>query len=54
MNTRHILSLDDTTDLVFETHVKHAIGLVKDEVTDVGKADTTTLDEINETSGSGA
>jgi len=54
MDTRHILSLNDATDLVFETHVKHAVGLVKDKVPDVGKADTTTFDEINETSGSGA
>jgi len=54
MDTRHILSLNDATDLVFETHVKHAVGLVKDEVTDVGKADATPFDEINKTSGSGA
>lgn len=54
MDTRHILSLNDATDLVFETHVKHAVGLVKDEIADVGKADATTFDEINKTSGSGA
>ena len=54
MDTRHILLLNDAADLMFETHVKHAVGFVKDEVTDVGKADTTTFDEINKTSGSGA
>ena len=54
MDAGHILSLDDTTDLVFETHVEHAVGLVKDKVTDIGKADATALDEINKTSGSGA
>ena len=54
VDTRHIFSLNDTTDLMFETHVKHAVCLVKDKVTDVGKADTTALDEINKASGSGA
>ena len=54
VDTRHILSLDDATDLMFETHVKHTVRLVKNEVTDVGKADATTFDEINKTSGSGA
>jgi hypothetical protein len=38
-------------DLAFEAHVKHAVGLVKDKLANVGQADTTTLDEINETSG---
>ena len=54
VDTRHILSLDDATDLMFKTHIKHAVGLVKDKVTDVGETDTTTLDEIDETSGGGA
>ena len=53
MDTRHVLSLDDTTDLVFEAHVEHAVGLVKNKVTNVGQADTTTLNEINETPRSG-
>jgi hypothetical protein len=44
MNTGHVLSLNDTTDLVFETHVKHTIRLVEDKVTDVSKADATALD----------
>jgi hypothetical protein len=36
--------------LGFEPHIKHAIGLVEDKVPDVGKTDTSTLDEIDETS----
>ena len=54
MNTGHIFSLDDTTDLMFETHVKHTIGLIKDKIPNVSEADTSALDEINKTSGSGA
>ena len=54
VDARHILSLNDATNLVFETHVKHTVSLIKDKVTDVGEADTTTFDEINKTSGSGA
>ena len=53
-NAGHVLSLNYTTNLVFETHVEHAIRFVKDEVTDVGEADATTLDQINEASGSSA
>ena len=54
MDTRHIFSLDDATDLMFETHVKHTIGLVEDKIPNVGEADATTLNEINKASGSGA
>jgi hypothetical protein len=43
--------LDDTTNLGLETHVQHAIGLVKDEVLDVGETNTTTFDEIYEATG---
>ena len=43
MNTRHVLSLYNTTNLMLETHVKHAIRLVEDKVTDIGKADATTF-----------
>ena len=53
MNTRHVLALDDTANLRLETHVKHAIGLIEHEVLDVSKADTATLDEIDETTRSG-
>lgn len=51
VNTRHVLLLYNTTDLMFETHVKHAIRLVEDEVTDIGKTDATTFDHIDETPG---
>ena len=54
MNTGHVFSLDDTTDLMFETHVKHTIGLVEDKIPNVTEADTTAFDEINKASGSGA
>jgi hypothetical protein len=49
LSARHIFALDNTTNLGFETHVKHTVGLIKDEVTDVGKADASTLDKIDET-----
>ena len=52
MNAGHVLFLNDATDLMFETHVKHAVRLVKDKVADIRKADATALDQINETSGS--
>ena len=54
MDAGYVLSSDNTMDPGFEAHVKHAGGLVGDKVTDVGQADTTALNEINETSGSGA
>jgi hypothetical protein len=46
MNTRHILSLDNTMDLGFEAHVKHMGGLIRNKVTDVGQADMTTLSSL--------
>ena len=49
----HVLALDDATDLGLETHVEHAVGLVEDEVADVGERDATALDEVDETSGRG-
>jgi len=50
----HIFSLHDTSNLGFETHVKHAIGLVKDEILDVGEADAATFNQINKTARRGA
>lgn len=50
----HILSLNNTPDLGLETHVKHAIGLVKDEILDVGEADAATFDQVNKTARCGA
>lgn len=49
VHTRHILALDNTTDLGLETHVQHAVSLVKHQVLDVDERDTTTLDKVNQT-----
>jgi hypothetical protein len=51
MDAGHVLSLHDTTNLGLETHVKHAISLVKYQVLDVGETDASTLDEIDKTTG---
>jgi hypothetical protein len=48
---RHILTLDNTANLRLETHVQHAIGLIKNKVLDVLEGDAATLDQINETTG---
>lgn len=45
----HVLTLNDTANLGLETHVKHAISLIKDKVLDVAEGDTATLDEIDKT-----
>jgi hypothetical protein len=37
--------------LGLETHVQHAISLIKDQVLDVAQGDTATLDQIDETTG---
>ena len=50
----HILSLHNTPDLGLETHVKHAISLIKDEILDVGKANAATFDQVNKTARCGA
>jgi hypothetical protein len=39
--------------LRLETHVKHAVGLVENKVADISETDTSTLDEIDETTRSG-
>ena len=50
-SARHVLALHDTTNLGLETHVKHTIRLVEDEILDIGKADASTLDQVDETTG---
>lgn len=45
----HVFALNDTTDLRFETHVEHAIGLVENQILDVGQGDATSLYEIDKT-----
>eukprot|EP00128_Syssomonas_multiformis_P013836 Colp12_sorted_trinity150504_noHs@31596 len=49
----HVLALDNGTDLVFETHVQHAIGLIKDEEAAVSKVNATTLKHIHQSAGGG-
>lgn len=45
----HVLALYNATNLGLETHVQHAVSLVKNQVLDVLKRDTATLDQVNET-----
>lgn len=52
LNTGHVLTLHNASNLGLETHVKHTISLIEDEVLDVLQGDTTTLYEIDQTSGS--
>lgn len=47
----HILTLDNATDLGLETHVKHTISLIEDEVLDVTEGDATSLYEIDQPTG---
>jgi hypothetical protein len=51
VDVRHVLLLDNTTNLGLETHVQHAVSLVEDKVLDVGKGDTATLDQVDQTTG---
>mmetsp|Transcript_19392 Transcript_19392/g.28282 ORF Transcript_19392/g.28282 Transcript_19392/m.28282 type:complete len:292 (-) Transcript_19392:758-1633(-) len=46
---RHTLLFHDTANLGFETHIKHAISLIKTEETDVLHGETTTFNEIDKT-----
>lgn len=50
----HILLLDDPPNLRLETHVQHAISLIKNEVPDIGETDAATFDEIDQSTGSSA
>lgn len=51
-DTGHILTLDDAANLGLETHVKHAISLIENEVLDVAERDPTSLYEIDQSTGS--
>jgi len=53
LNARHILALNNTTNLGLETHVQHAVSLVKNQILDVAQRDTTTLYEIDQSARSG-
>jgi len=44
---------DDLADLGLETHVEHAVGLVKDEVGDAAKVGLARLEHVNQTTGGG-
>jgi len=45
---RHVLTLHNAANLGLETHVKHAIGLIKDQILDVLQGDATSLYEIDQ------
>ena len=47
----HVLTLDNAANLGLETHVQHAVSLVENEVLDVAERDTSTLDQVDKTSG---
>jgi hypothetical protein len=47
-NSGHVLTLDNASNLGLETHVKHAISLIEDEVLDVAQGDATSLYEIDQ------
>ena len=53
LSTGHILALNDAANLGLETHVKHAISLIKNQILDVAQRDATTLDEIDKSAGGG-
>ena len=54
MYAGHVLALHDSADLRLETHVEHPIGLIKDKVANVREADAPALDQIHQTTRSGA
>jgi superfamily II DNA/RNA helicase len=45
VNNGHVLTLDNAANLGLETHVQHAVSLVKNEVLDVSQGDTATLNQ---------
>ena len=49
MNARHVFSFDDSADLRFETHVEHSICFVENQEFDVCQTDSTTFDQIDQT-----
>jgi hypothetical protein len=51
--TGQVKAFDDLADLGLKSHIKHAIGLIKDEPTAGGQADLTTTHHVKETAGSG-
>lgn len=49
----HAVALDNVSDLGFETHIEHAIGLVEDQVAAGLETDFAAFDKVLETSGCG-
>lgn len=47
----HVLTLDNAANLGLETHVKHAVSLVEDEVLDVAEGDAASLYEVHQSAG---
>jgi hypothetical protein len=53
LNTGHVLTFDNLSDLRFEAHVQHSISFIEDQVLDVGQRDLATVDQIDQSTGSG-
>jgi hypothetical protein len=53
LNTWHIFALNNSSNLRLETHVQHTISLIENQIFDVAKGNTATLNQINKTTGSG-
>jgi hypothetical protein len=50
-DARHVLTLDDTSNLGLETHVKHAISLVENKILNIAQRDAASLDKIDQSTG---
>lgn len=44
LNAGHVLALDNLSNLRFETHVEHSVGLIKNQILDVGQRDLASVD----------
>lgn len=52
-DARHVFLINDSSNLRLETHVKHSVGFVKNEVLDVGKTDLASLNQVDKTTRGG-
>lgn len=50
LDTGHVLTFNNSSDLGLETHVQHSIGLVEDKVFDVGKGNSSSLHQVDQSS----
>jgi len=48
VNTGHVDTFDNLSDLRLETHVQHSIGFVKYQVLDVGERDLSSINQIDQ------